>query len=209
MSSDSSPSSSARSRTVVITWVLACVMAAYLAENLWIDEWARSKFSGLPGLMPVPLSSFWFVMFGLGGICCVLLLVCLVLVSQHKHLSLRTKICTGAMVVVACALWGVWFGTTSGASSGTSGRRPVAAEEHKKHSVKLTWVASTSAVAGYNVYRSTNGKDYVRINSELVKVLTYTDDTVESGKTYFYVTRAVDGKGKESGDSNFTEAVIP
>jgi hypothetical protein len=38
---------------------------------------------------------------------------------------------------------------------------------------------------------------------------TFTDTKVESGKQYFYVTRAVDEHNQESGDSNETSATIP
>ena len=78
------------------------------------------------------------------------------------------------------------------------------------HSVGLAWNASTSTVAGYNVYRSTvSGGPYTKINLSLVAVLNYTDSTVQSGATYFYVTTAVDSIGNESTYSNEASAVIP
>ncbi len=79
-----------------------------------------------------------------------------------------------------------------------------------QHSVVLTWNASTSTVAGYNVYRSAvSGSGYIKINSSLVAVLSYTDSTVQSGTTYFYVTTAVDSTGNESMYSNEVSAPIP
>jgi hypothetical protein len=79
-----------------------------------------------------------------------------------------------------------------------------------QHSVALTWNASTSTVSGYNVYRTTvSGTSYVKINSSLVAVLTYTDSTVQSGTTYYYVTTAVDSSGNESVYSNEVSAPIP
>jgi len=79
-----------------------------------------------------------------------------------------------------------------------------------QHSVNLTWNASTSTVSGYNVYRSTvSGTGYVKINSSLVTALNYTDSTVQSGTTYFYVTTAVDSTGSESVYSNEVSAPIP
>jgi hypothetical protein len=78
------------------------------------------------------------------------------------------------------------------------------------HSVSLTWNASTSTVAGYNVYRSTvNGSGYVKINTSLVTLLAYTDSNVQNGTTYYYVTTAVDSSGNESANSNQATAVIP
>jgi hypothetical protein len=78
------------------------------------------------------------------------------------------------------------------------------------HSVALSWKASTSSVTGYNVFRSTlSGTGYGKINSSLVVGLAYTDSTVQSGTTYYYVTTAVDAGGIESAFSNQASAVIP
>jgi hypothetical protein len=79
-----------------------------------------------------------------------------------------------------------------------------------QHLVALAWNASTSTVSGYNVYRSTvSGSSYTKINPSLVAVLNYTDLTVQSGTTYFYVTTAVDSTGNESVYSNEVSAAIP
>lgn len=79
-----------------------------------------------------------------------------------------------------------------------------------QHNVGLNWGASTSTVAGYNVYRSTvSGSSYAKVNSTLVAGLSYTDATVQSGQTYYYVATAVDGTGNESVYSNEVPAVIP
>ncbi|MGD0510146.1 MAG: choice-of-anchor D domain-containing protein, partial [Terriglobales bacterium] len=78
-----------------------------------------------------------------------------------------------------------------------------------QHTVDLTWTASTSAV-GYNLYRGTvSGGPYTMINSSLDSTTAYTDGTVVSGQTYYYVARAVDTSGNESGYSNQATAVIP
>jgi len=79
-----------------------------------------------------------------------------------------------------------------------------------QHSVALTWSASTSTVSGYNIYRGTvSGGPYTKINSSLVALLTYSDSTVQSGTTYYYVTTAVDSSGDESVYSNGASAPIP
>ncbi|HTT32802.1 MAG TPA: immunoglobulin domain-containing protein [Methylomirabilota bacterium] len=79
-----------------------------------------------------------------------------------------------------------------------------------QHSATLTWTGSTSTVSGYNVYRGTvTGGPYTKINSSLVTSLTYTDTTVQSGTTYYYVTTAVDSSGNESVFSNEVIAAIP
>lgn len=78
------------------------------------------------------------------------------------------------------------------------------------HSVLLSWDASTSTAAGYNVYRSTvSGSGFTKLNLSLITTLTYTDTTVQNGTTYFYVAMAVDSGGNESVDSTQASATIP
>jgi hypothetical protein len=80
-----------------------------------------------------------------------------------------------------------------------------------QHSVDLSWNASpTQDVVGYNIYRRTSSGSYsTPLNGSLNTNLTYTDNTVTAGKTYFYVTRAVDSNGVESTNSNEVQANIP
>jgi len=78
------------------------------------------------------------------------------------------------------------------------------------HSVALSWVASTTTVAGYYVYRgSASGGPYTRLNASAVSLTSFTDSSVLSATTYYYVTTAVDSTGAESVNSNEVAAVIP
>jgi fibronectin type 3 domain-containing protein len=78
------------------------------------------------------------------------------------------------------------------------------------HDVNLSWIASTSPAAGYNIYRGTQSSGpFAKINSLLDTATVYTDGTVISGQVYYYVTTAVDSSGAESGYSNLAQAVIP
>jgi hypothetical protein len=78
------------------------------------------------------------------------------------------------------------------------------------HSVSLSWQNSTSIVIGYNIYRGTsNGGPYIKINSSPITTLSYTDSSVTSGDTYYYVSTAVDSAGVESVYSNQVTATIP
>ena len=80
-----------------------------------------------------------------------------------------------------------------------------------QHTVALSWNASTStSITGYNVYRGTvSGGPYSKINSVLDPSMSYSDSTVQSGQTYYYVTTAVDSAGVESSYSSGVQAVIP
>lgn len=96
-------------------------------------------------------------------------------------------------------------------ASSTPAAASLSATGVNKHSVTLTWVASTSTgIAGYNVYSGTaSGGPYTMLNSSLVTSTTYTDSTVQAGQTYYYVTTAVDSQSVESTDSNQATAVVP
>ena len=77
------------------------------------------------------------------------------------------------------------------------------------HSVTLNWTPSTTAVVGYNVYRSTvSGGPYAQLNSSLVLPTSYTDSTVQLSQVYYYVVTSV-ATGAESVDSNEASAAIP
>src|SRR6202011_96362 len=78
-----------------------------------------------------------------------------------------------------------------------------------RHSVSLNWSASASAVACYKVYRGTVSGGPYNVLTTNVKATTYTDSTVQSGGTYYYVTSAVDTAGAESIFSNEFQSVIP
>jgi Abnormal spindle-like microcephaly-assoc'd, ASPM-SPD-2-Hydin/HYDIN/CFA65/VesB-like, Ig-like domain/Cep192 domain 4 len=78
------------------------------------------------------------------------------------------------------------------------------------HTVALNWGASTSSVAGYNIYRSSvSGSSYAKVNSSLVGGVSFTDSNVQTGQTYYYVATSVDANGNESVYSNEVPAVVP
>lgn len=78
------------------------------------------------------------------------------------------------------------------------------------HTVGLSWNASPSVVIGYNVYRGIqSGGPYQRLTSSPQPDTNYTDSTVLTGTTYYYVSTAVDSDHGESVYSNQAQAVIP
>ena len=78
------------------------------------------------------------------------------------------------------------------------------------HSVALSWDPSTSTVIGYNVYRGTqSGGPYSKLNTSLLSGTTYTDANVQSGRTYYYVSTAMNSGNVESAYSNQATAAIP
>jgi hypothetical protein len=78
------------------------------------------------------------------------------------------------------------------------------------HSVYLSWNPGDGNAVGYNVYRGTaHGGPYQEINTALDASTNYTDSTVVSGATYYYVVSAVNAQGQGSAYSNVVQAVIP
>ena len=79
-----------------------------------------------------------------------------------------------------------------------------------QHKVVLSWKASTSAnVTGYNVCRSTILGGYYGVVGTTSGALSYTDATVASGTTYYYVITAVSNQGLDSSYSNQVVASVP
>ena len=83
-------------------------------------------------------------------------------------------------------------GSPTAEALGGSGVEPV-------YTVNLSWDASTSQVAGYNVYRSsTLSGTYSKVNPALDAATSFTDNTVASGATYYYDVTSVNSSGTES-----------
>jgi hypothetical protein len=82
-----------------------------------------------------------------------------------------------------------------------------------QHEIDLSWDAPSSsadAVAGYNVYRSTNGGGaFTKMNASPASQAAYTDDAVQSGTTYTYEVKSVDANGVESTPSNEISLTVP
>ena len=75
--------------------------------------------------------------------------------------------------------------------------------------VNLSWDTTTSDSDYYNVYRSdTKQGNYAQINSSDVTTKSYTDDTIQTGETYFYKVSSVDGSGNESNLSEPTSTTF-
>ena len=78
------------------------------------------------------------------------------------------------------------------------------------HRVTLAWRSPAASVVGYNVYRAVAPKGpYTKISSSPHPNATFTDASVVGGTTYFYMTTAVNKKGKESKYSNQVQVRIP
>jgi fibronectin type 3 domain-containing protein len=73
--------------------------------------------------------------------------------------------------------------------------------------VSLSWNALAGAAA-YNVYRSpVSGGGYVKANGAALTGTSFTDTGLRNAQTYYYVVKALDGPGNESGPSNEVSAL--
>jgi len=86
-------------------------------------------------------------------------------------------------------------------------------QDKRAHSVTLTWHAAAnspgSKIVSYNVYRSTSsGGPYAKVATS-VRGLTYKDELVNPGVTYFYTVRSVDDSGRESPPSEEVKVTVP
>jgi hypothetical protein len=78
------------------------------------------------------------------------------------------------------------------------------------HVVNLSWSPPGSRnITGYNMYRSSDGTTWKRVNVSLIASTTYSDSTVSNGNTYYYAATAVNVQGAESGMSAAVTALIP
>jgi hypothetical protein len=101
--------------------------------------------------------------------------------------------------------------TINGASITGSNFTGTAVANPVPHTVSLRWNASTSTnLKGYYVYRAdVAGGAYAKLNATPVSTTSYADRSVASGRTYYYVTTAVDTNNIESAYSNQATAVVP
>ena len=73
--------------------------------------------------------------------------------------------------------------------------------------VGLAWSAVPGA-AGYNVYRSPlSGGGYIQANTGPITGTSFTDTGLQNAQTYYFVVRALDSAGNESGNSNEVSAL--
>jgi fibronectin type 3 domain-containing protein len=99
---------------------------------------------------------------------------------------------------------------TNASSSPTATLTGSGSQAAAAHSVSLSWSASTSPVAGYNIYRSVQpGGPYAKLTTSPTPSTAYADTAVQSGSTYYYVATSVNNSSEESGYSNQSVATVP
>jgi len=83
-----------------------------------------------------------------------------------------------------------------------AGLQAVFSSVGQKPFIDLTWAPNLeSDLAGYNVFRWTQGEAPRKLNQQLIATPSYRDEAIEAGKQYFYAVSAVDLRGNESARS--------
>jgi hypothetical protein len=78
------------------------------------------------------------------------------------------------------------------------------------HTVALSWAPAVTGVTAFRTYVSmVSGGPYVEMGSVPSTTPAYTDSSVQSGQTYFYVVTAVDASNNESLYSSEVAAIVP
>ncbi len=132
-------------------------------------------------------------------------------------LPVGTVLAAGQTVSLAVtfepAVTGNAAGSVTIASNASNGTKVIALSgtgTSAMHSVALSWSPSTSGVVGYNVYVSTvSGGSYTKLTSSPVAATDYTDASLQTAQTRYYVVTSVDSNNDESAFSNQVAALIP
>jgi hypothetical protein len=91
-----------------------------------------------------------------------------------------------------------------------SGLEAVFSGPGQKPFIDLVWDPDSDAdLAGYVVYRSESGADFVRLNADLGKSPAFRDNSVKPGHAYTYSVSAVDVRGNESAHSQSATEKVP
>lgn len=100
-------------------------------------------------------------------------------------------------------------GGTLSSNATSPGPGPGPTPGPQQHSVSISWQSSASAgVTSYNVYRSiVTGGPYTRVGNSTGT--SFTDATVQAGKTYFYVVTSLNASEVESAVSTETAVTVP
>jgi Abnormal spindle-like microcephaly-assoc'd, ASPM-SPD-2-Hydin/Immunoglobulin domain len=78
------------------------------------------------------------------------------------------------------------------------------------HSMALSWTGAVTGVTDYNAYASTvPGGPFVKMTSTPLTSPSYTDNSVQSSRTYYYVVTALNSSDQESAYSSEVTAIVP
>ena len=82
---------------------------------------------------------------------------------------------------------------------------------YNAHAANLSWTASSTPDATYNVYRAaaSTGPFTTPLNSSPITGITYVDTTVQAGQTYYYVVTAVANGTESAFSSPSVQGTIP
>jgi hypothetical protein len=102
---------------------------------------------------------------------------------------------------------------SSAGSSTTVSLSGTGTSSSSAYEVQLHWTAASDSsvpIAGYRVYRATQGSSaYTLLNSSVVTATSYTDSTVQAAVDYDYYIESVDTSGAQSAPSSIISLSVP
>ncbi len=91
-----------------------------------------------------------------------------------------------------------------------AGLQAVFSSVGQKPFIDLTWAPNLEGdLAGYNVFRRTEGAQFEKLNQQLVSTASFRDENVKPGEKYIYAVSAVDLRGNESPRSAEASETVP
>ena len=91
-----------------------------------------------------------------------------------------------------------------------AGLQAVFSSVGQKPFIDLTWAPNIEGdLAGYNLFRQSQGKPLEKLNQKLVQVPSFRDENVKPGEKYNYSVSAVDLRGNESPRSAVASETVP
>src|SRR5215470_14252908 len=134
--------------------------------------------------------------------------------SNYRYIVRAVSLGTGGAQVESLNSNAVTVSPTDIFQPAAPERPSVAAPEPSSARLAIFFAANKETdIAGYNIYRSTDPdlpkQNWTKLNQTLLTRTTFTDDKVESGKTYYYYIIAVDKAGNVSPPSEVASEKAP
>lgn len=133
-------------------------------------------------------------------------------VGLPSSLTVPANATTASFTATVAAVSSLQTVVLTATGSGTSETFSIMLGTPGSRAVQLTWNPpgnSNDPIAGYDVYRSTDGVTYQLLNGAIESQTTYLDAGIQGGINYNYYVVSVDAAGARSVPSNMTTVAVP
>ena len=114
------------------------------------------------------------------------------------------------MLILLLGVMVLGRGVLSGQALAAGLAPPLAVRSYQtENSVRILWNSIADyAVAGYSIYRSTDGSTFTKVSDVPASSTSFTDSTAVQGGTYYYKVASTDAGGSESALSQLTATTV-